>query len=53
MNYYIYEITNNINGKKYIGKRVTKKDDKDVFIGFDFKSNWTFFGSQNGYPRLK
>ncbi len=34
-------------------KRVTKKDDKDVFIGFDFKSNWTFFGSQNGYPRLK
>lgn len=26
MNYYIYEITNNINGKKYIGKRVTKKE---------------------------
>ena len=34
MNYYIYEITNNINGKKYIGKRVTKKDiNKDDYMG--------------------
>ena len=34
MNYYIYEITNNINGKKYIGKRATKKDiNKDDYMG--------------------
>ena len=34
MNYYIYEITNNINGKQYIGKRVTKKDiNKDDYMG--------------------
>lgn len=34
MNYYIYEITNNINGKKYIGKRVTKKNiNKDDYMG--------------------
>ena len=34
MNHYLYLITNNINGKKYIGKRSTKKEiEQDSYMG--------------------
>jgi len=34
MNHYVYEITNCVNGKKYIGKRSTNVDiDKDTYFG--------------------
>jgi hypothetical protein len=34
INYYVYEITNLINGKKYIGKRACKCDiEEDVYMG--------------------
>lgn len=50
MNHYVYEITNKINGKKYIGKRSCKceiTDDKYMGSGYALKNATNKYGLEN------
>lgn len=52
--YYTIGDSPTMSGAKLSGtKKVTRRNDRNSFKGFDFKSTWTLFGTENGYPRLK
>ena len=56
MNHYVYEITNLVNGKKYIGKRSCKcpiEDDKYMGSGYALKKAFDKYGKENFIKKIR